>query len=71
MVKDMLHDAMDSSIIVCGMTPLDPDDPCYDFYIATLPWIARQTLRLICIHLKFSLRALNYVAIVLVNLNLR
>ena len=25
----MLHGAMDSSIFICGMTQLDPDDPCY------------------------------------------
>ncbi len=30
-VKDnKLHDPMESSIfIICGMAPLDPDDPCY------------------------------------------
>ncbi len=32
MAKDRLHDAMDSSIFMCGMTPLDPDDPCYDIF---------------------------------------
>ena len=32
MVKDGLHDAMDSSILTCGMTPQDPGDPFYDFF---------------------------------------
>ncbi len=31
-VKDRLHDAMESSIFICGMAPLDPDDPCYDIF---------------------------------------
>jgi hypothetical protein len=30
MVKERLHDAMVSLIFMCGMTPLDLDDPCYD-----------------------------------------
>jgi len=31
-VKDRLHDAMESSIFICGMAPLDPDDPCYGIF---------------------------------------
>ena len=31
-VKDKFHDAMDSTIYVCGMTALDHDDPCYDMF---------------------------------------
>ena len=31
-VKDRLHDAMDSSIFICGLDPLDPDDPCYGIF---------------------------------------
>jgi hypothetical protein len=32
MARDRLHDAMESPIFVCGMAPLDPDDPCYDVF---------------------------------------
>jgi hypothetical protein len=33
LVKDRLHDAMESSIFICGMAPLDPDDPCYGIFL--------------------------------------
>jgi hypothetical protein len=32
-VKDRLHDAMESSIFVCGMASLDPDDPCHGIFL--------------------------------------
>ena len=32
-VKDRLLDAMDSSIFLCGVAPLDPDDPCYGIFL--------------------------------------
>ena len=33
MAKDrLLQDAIESTIFMCGMTPLDPDDPCYDIF---------------------------------------
>jgi hypothetical protein len=32
MVKDMLHDATESSIYMCGMVVVDIDDPCYSIY---------------------------------------
>ncbi len=31
-VKYRLHDAMESSIFICSMDPLDPDDPCYGIF---------------------------------------
>ena len=33
LVKDRRHDAMESSIFICGMAPLDPDDPCYGIFL--------------------------------------
>ncbi len=30
--KDRLRDAMESTIFVCGMAPLDTDDPMYDIF---------------------------------------
>ena len=30
--KDRLSDAIESTIFVCGMAPLDPDDPMYDIF---------------------------------------
>jgi hypothetical protein len=44
-VKDRLHDAMESSIFICGMAPLDPDDPCYGIFCATHLWIATPMWR--------------------------
>jgi len=32
MVKDMLNDAVESTIFMCGMVALDLDDPCYDLF---------------------------------------
>ena len=32
MVKDMLHNAMESTIYMCGMVALDLDDPCYEIF---------------------------------------
>ena len=32
LAKDKLHDAMESPIFVCGMTPLDSDDSMYDIF---------------------------------------
>ena len=32
MAKDRLLDAMESAIFMCGMAPLDPDDPCYAIF---------------------------------------
>jgi len=32
LVKNRLHDAMKSSIFICGMAPLDHDDPCYGIF---------------------------------------
>ena len=32
MAKGRLNDAIDSPIYICGMAPLDPDDPCYDIF---------------------------------------
>ena len=33
MVKDRLHDAMESTIFMCGMAALDFDYPCYDILL--------------------------------------
>ena len=30
--KDMLVDASESIIYMCGMVPLDPADPCFEFF---------------------------------------
>ena len=32
MARDRLHDAMESLIFVCGMAPMDQDDPLYDVF---------------------------------------
>ncbi len=32
-VKDRLHDAMESSIFICGMAPPYPDDPCHGIFL--------------------------------------
>ncbi len=32
MSRDMLQDATESTIFVCGMAPLDADDPLYDVF---------------------------------------
>jgi len=32
MARDKLHDATESPIFVCGMTPMDQNDPCYNFF---------------------------------------
>ncbi len=34
MAKARLNDAMVSPIYMCGMSPLDPDDPFYDVFLA-------------------------------------
>jgi hypothetical protein len=33
MVKGRLQDAMESPIFICGMAPLDSDDPCHDLFL--------------------------------------
>jgi hypothetical protein len=30
--KDKLDDAAESLIYMCGMAPLDPEDPCFDIF---------------------------------------
>ena len=32
MAQDRLHYAMESPIFMCGMSPLSPEDPCYDVF---------------------------------------
>ncbi len=32
MVKGRLQDAIESPIFICGMAPLDPDDPCHELF---------------------------------------
>ena len=32
MAQDRLHDATESPIFMCGMSPLSPEDPCYDVF---------------------------------------
>ncbi len=33
MVKGRLQDAIESPIFICGMAPLDPDDPCHELFL--------------------------------------
>jgi hypothetical protein len=33
MARGKLQDAMESPIYICGMAPLDPDDPCYEIFV--------------------------------------
>jgi hypothetical protein len=32
MAKDRLQDAIENTLFICGMAPLDPDNPCYDIF---------------------------------------
>ena len=32
LAKDRMLDAIESTIFMCGMAPVDPDDPCYDIF---------------------------------------
>ena len=32
MAKDRSLDATESTIVICGIAPLDPDDPCYAIF---------------------------------------
>ena len=68
MARDRLHDAMESAIFVCGMAPLDPDDPFYDVFLCDPALDCNtHTLRHIFIPRKFSLTVLRCVAIALAN----
>ena len=33
MARGKLQDATESPIYICGMAPLDPDDPCFDIFL--------------------------------------
>ncbi len=51
MVKDKLHNAMESTIYMCGMAALAHDDPCYDmfqcdpFWSVILTWSRTSTFQ--------------------------
>jgi len=45
MTKGVMNDAMESSIYICGIDPLDADDRCYNIFICD-PYITRLRLAL-------------------------
>ena len=69
MAEDMLLDAMESTIFMCGMAPLDSDDPCHDNFHCDPSLDCNTHIESEFYTSKIEPGVLTYVAIALVPMN--
>jgi hypothetical protein len=65
--KDMLHDATESPIFICGMITLDPDDPFSTIFLCDPSLACATHIEADFVRPESCMRVLSYVAIVRVN----